>query len=88
MKIAATLTLVLSIAGILLGLIPCLGWLNWFAVPFCIVPFTLGVIGLLTDKDPATGLNRASGVYVACVIAGVAGAAIGGVRCMLGGGAL
>ena len=88
MKTAATVTLVLSIAGILLGLIPCLGCLNWVAVPFCLVPFTLGVIGLLTDKDPATGLNRASGVYLACVIAGVAGAAIGLLRCILGGGAV
>ncbi len=85
MKIAAIVTLVLSILGIGIGLIPCAGILNWAAVPFCIVPFIVGIIGLVTDKDPETQENPNSALYIATIVVPICLALVGTIRCALGG---
>lgn len=86
MKTAAALTLILAILGVAFAFVPCLGWMNWIAVPFCLVPMILGTIGLITDKDPNTGRNPNTSLYIACVIVPVLLGGGGALRCLLGGG--
>ena len=86
MKIAALVTLILCCVGILVGLIPCAGILNWVAVPFCIVPMIVGVIGLVTDKDEETGSNPNMVLYICSIVIPIGLALVGCIRCAMGGG--
>ena len=63
---------VLAICGMLLGMIPLLGWLNWFNIP-------LAIIGLLVSI-----LGKSRGWIIICVVA----IFFGLLRLMLGGGIL
>lgn len=63
---------VLAICGMLLGMIPLLGWLNWFNIP-------LAIIGLLVSI-----LGKSRGGIIICVVA----IFFGLLRLMLGGGIL
>ena len=63
------MTLAVIVACIvLLGLVPCLGWLNWFAIIFGKVSLVMCIIGLVTEKDPA----RRSKAVVALVVLSIA----------------
>jgi hypothetical protein len=88
MKIAAIVSMVLAALGVGLAFVPCLGWLNWLAVPFCLAPLVLGVLGLVVDKDPATGRNPNANVYIACIVVAVMLCGFGALRCVLGGGVM
>jgi hypothetical protein len=66
-----------------LGLIPCLGWLNWFTIIFGKITIILCIVALVTEKDP----NRRSKAVVGLVIAAAA-LCVGIVRLIIGGGCL
>lgn len=36
---------ILSMIGMLLGMVPFLGWLNWFNIPLAIVGLVISIIG-------------------------------------------
>ncbi len=86
MKIAALVTLILACVGIIVGLIPCAGIINWAAVPFCAVPVIVGIVGLVTDKDPETQTNPNSVLYICSIVVPIGLGIVGCIRCILGGG--
>ena len=75
----ASLTLVaLSACFTLFALIPCVGWLNFVAVPMCLVTTVVGIVGLASDKDPASGEPRGRSAHLMAVVFGLI---LGGVAC-------
>jgi len=86
MKIAALVTLILACVGILVGLVPCAGILNWVAVPFCAVPVIVGIVGLVTDKDAETQKNPNMALYIVSIVVPIGLGIVGMIRCALGGG--
>lgn len=67
------------------GLIPCLGWLNWFTLLFGIVTKILCWVAVFTEgrQDPAARTNAVIGLVIATVAV-----FIGAIRLILGGGCL
>lgn len=86
MSTASFVMIILSALSTAAGLPCCLGCLNWFAVPISLSTIVVGLIGLGTDKDVATGRGRDVKLHLAAVIVGVVCAVIGTVRCGIGGG--
>lgn len=72
MKTIGRLFGILAVVGMLLGMIPLLGWLNWFNIPFAIVGLVISVIG------------KSKGGIIICIVAIFFGLG----RLMLGGGIL
>lgn len=86
MSNASFVMIVLSVLSTAAGLPCCLGCLNYVAVPLSLATAVVGLIGLATDKHPVTGQINDQRLHLAAVIVGVLCAAIGTVRCGLGGG--
>jgi hypothetical protein len=72
MKIIGRLFAVLSLIGMVLGLIPLLGWLNWLNIPLAILGLVFSVIG------------KSRGSTIICSVAII----FGGIRLLIGGGIL
>jgi hypothetical protein len=72
---------IISIIGFFIGLIPFLGWFNWFNIPLALVGLIISIIGAATNKDSSA--PAVTGI-VLCAIA----IFIGAFRLMLGGGLL
>lgn len=70
MKILGRLFGILALIGMLLGMIPLLGWLNWVNIPLAILGLLFSVIG------------KSKGGVTICVVAIL----LGGMRLMIGGG--
>ncbi len=68
---------VLAIIGMLLALPPCLGWLNWFNIPFAIVGLIVSGISI-SSEEPIR--SQAMAGLTMCLIAIV----IGGIRLVIG----
>jgi hypothetical protein len=66
-----------------IGLIPCLGWLNWFVLTLAVLTNVLCLISILNEKD----VNARNKAIVGFVLAFVA-IFIGGFRLVIGGGCL
>ena len=88
MSTASFVMIILSALSTAAGLPCCLGCVNWFAVPISLATVVVGLIGLATDKDAQSGRGRDVKLHLVAVIVGVVCAAIGTVRCGLGGGVL
>lgn len=86
MHVAALTTFVIAAVLTALALYPCLGWMNWFVVPFTLIPVVLGTLGLITDVEPGTGHQPYIGHNLAALLGGVMLMGISFVRCLLGGG--
>lgn len=66
---------------LLLGLMPCLGWLNWFTLMWAAAGNILSVVGLITEQtQPAR--SKATIGLVCGLIAGI----VGSIRLAMGGG--
>lgn len=61
---------ILAIIGMVIGMIPFLGWLNWLNIPLAIIGLVLSVVG------------KSNGGIIICVVA----IFFGMLRLMLGGG--
>jgi len=70
MKIIGRMFGILALIAMILGLVPLLGWLNWFIIPFAILGLILSLIG------------KSTGGTVLCVLAII----VGMVRLLMGGG--
>lgn len=66
------------------GLIPCLGAINWTAVPLAGLTVVSGLVGLATDRDPTTQRMRGVLAHLLAIGLGSLLALIGFVRCLLG----
>ena len=64
------------------GFFPCLGWLNWIAVPLAGTSAVLGVIGLFADQSE----EETQGPYLVALIAGTLMGGVFALRCFLGAG--
>lgn len=74
---------ILAATGTFVALVPCLGWLNWVAIPFSFLGVILGVAALVTAK-PQDG----KGAAIAGVVLSAVALVVGGIRLILGGGVL
>lgn len=70
MKIVGQIFGILALMGMLLGMIPLLGWFNWINIPFAILGLIFSIIG------------KSRGGIIICLVA----IFIGGIRLLLGGG--
>ena len=70
--------------GMVIGMIPCLGWLNWLVIPFTFGGLVFSIVAvILSSRD-----NRPSGAAIAgLVICAIVGA-LATMRLVLGGGVM
>ncbi len=71
---------IFSIIGFFIGLIPLLGWFNWFNIPFALLGLILSIVGVSTGNSKGAGITG-------IVLCGIA-VFIGAFRLLLGGGIL
>lgn len=88
LRIFAIILLVLGPLGVGAGIIPCLGWVNWMAVPICAATAVVGIVGLTRKEKKADGTTPDGGLYLAAIIVGSIFIVVGTIRCLLGGGIL
>jgi len=87
MSSAAPVSLVLlcfSTLYVVVGLVPCFGWVNWFGVPLSMLTALSGLLGLCTDRDPVTREMRGVAIHVAALLLGGILTLVAVVRCALG----
>lgn len=82
MNIAGLIIGILALIGMLLGLIPCFGALNWLNLPFA----TLGLILSILGYSQTSKLNQPTTAAVTGIILCAIAIMIGGFRLILGGG--
>ena len=71
---------IISIIGMLLGFIPCLGWINWINIPISVINFFICIIVLATTDSQKIGYPL---IGLICSIAAIF---LGAIRLVLGGG--
>jgi hypothetical protein len=81
-RVAMTIGIVLA-SITLLGLIPCLGWLNWFTLIFGKMAIILSIVALVADKDA----SRKSMAVIGLVLSSSA-VLVAILRLIVGGGCL
>ena len=69
---------IVSIVGMLIGFIPCIGALNWLVIPFAGVGIVLGIIGIVIEKESKTGSIAGLIMCIVAVCFGTVRLAIGG----------
>jgi len=74
---------ILSILGMLVGFVPCLGALNWLNIPLAVIGLIISVIGYSGTPEGQSKSNATAGI----VLCGFA-ALFGIIRLMAGGGVL
>ena len=75
-----------SLCFMLLGLVPCLGWLNWFTLALGFGALVTGVIVL--TQQPKDGMKNDSSMAIPGLVIASLTLIIGGIRLVLGGGCL
>ena len=80
MQIASLAWGILAIIGFFVGVIPCLGWMNWFNIPFAVGGLLFAIFAYLAGR--AGERNASVWAIVLCSIAVL----IGAKRLILGGG--
>jgi hypothetical protein len=81
-RVAMTIGVVLA-SITLLGLVPCLGWLNWFTLIFGKMSIILSIVALVADKDA----SRRSMAVIGLVLSSSA-VVVAILRLIIGGGCL
>lgn len=69
---------ILSLVGMFIGFIPCVGALNWLVIPFAGVGVILGIVGIVIEKDSKSGSIAGLCMCLAAVIFGTIRLALGG----------
>jgi hypothetical protein len=73
---------IFAVIGMVIAILPLLGWLNWINIPFSVIGLILSIIATATGKQGSRNSSIAG--IVCCAIAVL----IGLVRLVLGGGIL
>lgn len=68
---------IFAILGMMLAMIPLLGWMNWFNIPFAIIGLIVSAVGMSGQRNR----NAAVAGLILCLVAVI----LGGIRLMLGG---
>ena len=63
---------ILALCGMLVGFIPCLGWVNWFNIPFAVAGLIFSFIAHVTSNSPQRSNSLVA--IILCVIAVLLGA--------------
>lgn len=58
---------ILALIGMVVGFIPCLGWVNWFNIPFAIAGLVFSIIAHMMSASPRRGNSTAA--IILCLIA-------------------
>lgn len=82
MQVLSLIWGILAILGMFVGLIPCIGALNWLNIPFAIAGLIVSIIAHTSHPGPNRGSSLAG--IILCALAIV----IGAKRLILGGGIL
>lgn len=82
MKTLSLVMGILSVCGMLLGFIPCLGAFNWINIPFAILGLLISIVAYIQNEKQPKG-NAIAGI----VLCGIT-ILFGVVRLLLGGGLL
>lgn len=82
MRIVSLIFGILSILGLFIGLIPCLGALNWINIPFAVVGLIVSVIAL----DKAKKAQAPSGMELTALILCAVAIGVGTIRLFIGAG--
>ena len=85
MQQLSTWSLIAAILCGVIGMMPCLGWVNWLGTPIPGIALLSGILGLIVDRDE-DGRSRNVTVHVAALIIVLLGGGLGALRCGLGGG--
>ena len=80
MKTASLVMGILSVCGLFLGFIPCLGSFNWINIPFAILGLIISIVAYTRNDGEPKG-NAKAGIAM-CAIAMIFGL----IRLILGGG--
>lgn len=86
-KVGMTLAVVVACI-VLLGLVPCLGWLNWFALILGKASLITCIVGLVSEKDPSRRGKAVAGLIILSAALGVAvfrlvlSVVVGGAGCL------
>ena len=72
---------IIAMSMMFMGLFPCLGWINWMAIPLGVGGGITGLIAVLNDQRPETRNQATIGLVMSLMAV-----CIGGVRLLLGGG--
>lgn len=82
MSVVALIWGILAFVGLLFGLLPCLGWMNWMNVPFAGLGLVFAAIVWSRESRP----GGAPGMAVAGFLLSAVAVAFGLFRLWLGGG--
>lgn len=63
MKLASLILGIVAIVGMLIGLIPCLGWFNWLNIPLAITGLIIGIVDYNNDT-PLPPQGTIEGQYI------------------------
>lgn len=80
MSIASLVFGILAVIGMLVGLVPCLGSLNWLNIPFSFIGLIIGIVAL--SNAPPDKKGAAIAGVILCAIALL----LGTMRLIAGGG--
>jgi len=75
---------IVAFLGFLLGLIPCLGWVNWLNIPLAIAGVVIAIIAM----SQAGAERRPTGPAILGLVLSVTAVIFGLIRLFLGGGLL
>jgi hypothetical protein len=75
-----------AVGGVLFvsSLFPCMGWVNWFAVPINAAAALIGILGLVSGPKRPDGTLAYQGAYIAALVVGAIGMIGGALRCFSG----
>ena len=82
MNTASLVMGILSICGMLLGFIPCLGAFNWLNIPFAILGLVISIVAYTRNDNKPKG-NAKAGIVLSAIAM-----IFGLIRLILGGGIL
>lgn len=58
---------ILALIGMVIGFIPCLGWVNWFNIPFAFAGLIVGIIAHIVGRSGER--NNSLVAIVLCILA-------------------
>lgn len=91
MKLASMILGIASLVGMLIGLVPCLGWLNWFNIPLALIGLILGLVDYTNKNNEISAeefdplLSRPKPFPTGALLCGIA-LFLSSIRLVLGGG--
>ncbi len=71
---------IVAFVGFLVGMLPCLGWMNWLNIPISIIGVVISVVAM------AKAGEGSKGKAVAGLVLSITAVAIGAIRLLMGGG--